>query len=257
MSTITLKKMGIIIGVRNAILALMTDDTDSATTYAALLRKLPGLIEIALTYTVTEEMLGADDISIWDILSNLDSIEVSMTTAALGKDGESFMLGHQVDSKGVMIVSQNDKAPYLALGFESARSDGSVDYVWLRKGKFKPSDMTFRTKEKGKVNWQTPKISATFVPRISDGSLLVKINDHDADADATALTNFFSAVYENGTFVYNVETTPISDVVTVAALPTASIDNFAVYVLTAADGGKASGTMWRHLNTTWEEYGAA
>ena len=257
MSVSTLKKMDIIIGVRNAILAQLMTDSASGVTYATALKRLPGLIEIALTFNMTEEMLGADDVSIYDILRMLDSVEVAMTTASIGKDGESFLLGHQIDDNGVMHIGQNDVAPYVALGFESARSDGSIDYVWLNKGMFKPSDITFRTKEKGKVNWQTPKLAATFIPRIFDGRLLAKINDHDADADETALANFFSSVYMPGTIVYDVDTTPISEVFAVAALPTTGMEQFAVYALTAADGAKEEGSMWRHLNGTWEEYGAS
>lgn len=257
MSVSTLKKMGIIIGVRNAILAQLVSDAASGAVYATALKRLPGLIEIALTFNMTEEMVGADDVSIYDIMRMLDSVEVAMTTASIGKDGEAFLLGHQIDDNGVMHVGQNDVAPYVALGFESARGDGSIDYIWLNKGMFKPSDVTFRTKEKGKINWQLPKLAATFIPRIFDGLLLSKINDHDADADATALANFFSAVYMPGTIVYDVDATPISEVHAVAALPTEDIEPFAVYALTEADGAKAEGTMWRYLNGSWQEYGAA
>ena len=257
MSSATLKKMGVIVGVRNAILALMTDDSATGTTYAALLRRVPGLVELALTFSVTEETLGADDVTIWEIIRLLDSLEVTITTASLGTDGESFILGHQVDNNGVMGVGQNDKAPYLALGFESTRSDGSVDYIWLTKGMFKPSDLTFRTKEKGKVNWQTPKLTGTFIPRISDGKLMFKVNDQDPGVDQAVLESFFDAPYMPGTITYDVDTTAISAVHAVAALPATNVDTFAVYVLTAADGMKEAGTMWRKLNGTWEEYGAA
>ncbi len=49
----------------------------------------------------------------------------------------------------------------------------------------------------------------------------------------------------------------ITEVKTVAALPTDNVLNNTVYVLTAADGDKASGTMWMHNGTEWMEYTAA
>lgn len=257
MSVSTLKKMGIIVGVKNAILAKLESDTSSGAVYATALKRAPGLIEIAITASVLEEMLGADDVTIWDILRMTESLDVSATVASLGKDGEAYVLGHEIDDKGVMHVGQDDKAPYLALGFIASRSDGSEDYIWLNKGMFKPTDTTFRTKEKGKINWQLPKLTGTFIPRIFDGKLMAKINDKDADADATTLQTFFDSVYMPGTTVYNIDTTPISEVFAVAALPTENIEKFAVYALTAVDGVKEEGSMWRYLNGTWEEYGAA
>ena len=71
------------------------------------------------------------------------------------------------------------------------------------------------------------------------------------------IASVFLTPYLPGTISYDVDTTAISAVHAVAALPTTGIDTFAVYVLTAADGEKGAGTMWRKLNGTWEEYGAA
>lgn len=75
---------------------------------------------------------------------------------ALEPTGKAFLLGGTVDSKGVLIEGGDDIAPYVAMGFKTARSDGTDDYIWLYKGKFAPGDETFRTKEQGTVNWQTP-----------------------------------------------------------------------------------------------------
>lgn len=48
----------------------------------------------------------------------------------------------------------------------------------------------------------------------------------------------------------------ITEFKTVATLPTTSISTDAVYVLTAIDGGKPEGSMWKHNGTTWVEYTA-
>lgn len=47
--------------------------------------------------------------------------------------------------------------------------------------------------------------------------------------------------------------TGCEDILRVAALPTTGIDTSIVYVLTAADGTKAAGTLWKRIAGAWVE----
>lgn len=188
-------KKGILIGCRDVVFAKMTADASTGTTYESTIQSAPGVIEIGLTAQVTNENIGADDIALYEVFNSMDGFEVSLNLAALGADGRAFLLGNTVDAKGVLLEAADDDAPYVAMGFKTARSDGSDDYIWLYKGKFAQSDSTYRTKEQGQVNWQTPTLTGTFIPRISDKKVRATVNTEDKDA-ASILATFFNAVYE-------------------------------------------------------------
>ena len=194
MADTTMKKTGILIGCRDVVFATMTADTSSGTTYSADKFNAPGVIEIALTAQVTNENIAADDVPIWEVLNSLDGFDVSLTMASVGADGKAFLLGNTVDTNGVLVEKSDDDAPYVAMGFKTARSDGTDDYIWLYKGKFAQGDSTFRTRERGTVNWQTPVLTGTFVPRISDKKLRATVNTGDTAA-SSIINTFLSAPY--------------------------------------------------------------
>ena len=195
MSTTNMDKIGVLIGCRDLIFCEMTADVSTGTTYSTTLYQAPDVIEIALTAQVTEDQLGANDNPLYEILNSKDGYEVAITKAALGSDLTHMLLGTKTDSKGVEFEASDDDAPYVAMGFKAARSDGSDEYIWLYKGKFRQGDQTYRTKEKGQVNWQTPTLNGTFGPRISDKRIKCNVNSADTAA-ASIISSFFSTVYE-------------------------------------------------------------
>ena len=194
MSASSFEKRGILIGCRDVVFAKMSEDSATGTTYATDVMQAPGVIEIALTANVTAEQLGADDVETYEMLNAMNGYDVSLTMASLGTDAAQFLLGSAPDSKGVLVEKGDDVAPYVAMGFKTARSDGSDDYIWLYKGKFAQSDATFRTKEKGQANWQTPVLTASFGPRISDKAIRAIVNSN-ATGFATIKDTFFTTVY--------------------------------------------------------------
>ncbi len=198
MASTAMKKQGILVGCRDVVFAKMTEDIATGTTYADEIFSAPGVIEIALTAQNTNEKLGADDIPIYDVIASLDGFDVSMTLASLGPDGKAYLLGSTQDTNGVLLEASDDDAPYVAMGFKTARSDGTDDYIWLYKGKFTQGDNTYHTKEQGTVNWQTPALTGTFMPRISDSRLRASVNTGEEKA-ATIIKTFFDKVYESTT----------------------------------------------------------
>lgn len=189
------RKVGIRIGTKNVVFSKIKKDDATGVEYDEVI-SAPGVVEVVLTYNVTNEPVAGDDNPVYEQLNSLDTIDVSVTVNSLGKDGEAFLLGREIDENGVLITGSSDIAPDVAMGFESARSDKSNDDIWLLKGQFRPSDETFRTKEKGKINWQQPKLTGTFGPRIFDSNLKISVNTEDDDVDAEFLKSFFDAVPE-------------------------------------------------------------
>ena len=193
-----LKKLGVVIGCRDLVVAVMEDDSNAGTIYKDDIHSLPGVIEVALTAQVTDENLAADDVPLYEVLTSLDGFDLSMTVASVGADGRALLLGSKIDANGVLIEASDDAAPYVAVGFKTARSDGSDDYIWLYKGKFAQGDSTFRTKERGQVNWQTPVLTGTFMPRVSDKQIRAIVNSEE-EAAAAILATFFDEVYAAST----------------------------------------------------------
>ena len=191
----TMNKIGILIGCKNVVFAKMLTDTNSETTYDTEIFSAPGVIEVGLTAQITNENLAADDVPLYEVFNSLDGFELSLNMASLGSDGKAYLLGNKIDNNGVLVEASDDDAPYVAMGFKTARSDGSEDYVWLTKGKFAQSDSTYRTREKGQMNWQTPTLKATFMPRISDNRIRFTVNNKDTKA-ASVLGTFFDSVYD-------------------------------------------------------------
>lgn len=189
------KKIGVLIGASNVCFAKMTSDEAGGTAYDTEVYSAPGVIEVALTANVTNEALGADDVTMYDILNSLDGFDLSLTMASMGEEGTAYLLGNSIDKNGVRLENADDIAPYVAMGLKTMRSDKSYDYMWLYKGKFAPSDQTFRTREKGTVNWQTPTLTASFAPRVSDKNIRCVVNDQSTQA-ASIIKTFFDTVYE-------------------------------------------------------------
>lgn len=201
------KKIGTLIGASDVCFAKMITDDKTGTTYETEIHPAPGVIEVALTANVTNEVLGADNVTAYDILNSLDGFDVSLTMASLGEEGTAFLLGNAIDKNGVRLENANDIAPYVAMGFKTMRSDKSYDYIWLYKGKFAPSDQTFRTREKGAVNWQTPTLTASFAPRVSDMNIRGIVNDKSEKA-ASIVNTFFASVYQPSVGGSNVPADP-------------------------------------------------
>lgn len=194
MSSTSFNKLGTLLGCRDVVFAKLTSDTAEGAVYDTSVMSAPGVIEIGLTANTTSEQLGADDVELYDQVAGLNGFDVSITMQSLGVEAASYLLGGEIDSNGVLVEKSDDIAPYVAMGFKTTRSDGSDDYIWLYKGKFTQSDATYRTKEKGSVNWQTPALSASFGPLIYNKAIRARVNSEDSKF-ATAKGTFFTKVY--------------------------------------------------------------
>lgn len=189
------RRKGVLISVNKLVFAKLTLDEEEILTYAADVYRAPGVIEIAMTKNLTDEALGADNNPIWEQMTGLDSIDVAVNLGTIAKEGEAYLMGHQIDSNGALVYSLEDIAPWVAMGFEAEATDGSLDYIWLFKGKFKPSDETYHTRERGTVNWNTPNIAATFGPLDHNGQIYTKLNTKDEDVTQATADAFFEAPY--------------------------------------------------------------
>ena len=196
MSVTSFSRKGVLVGARQLVFARITAEGTDSTTYDTEIKRVPGTIELGMMPSISEDQLGADDNPTYEMISELDSIDVAATVAALGNDLTAYLLGAKVDDNGVLVSSKSDVAPYVAMGVEATRSDGKLSRLWLYRGKFKMSEEKYRTKEKGKVNWQTPTLSGTFGPRLHDARIRALVNEDDEGVTAAKFASFLDTVYE-------------------------------------------------------------
>lgn len=183
-----------LIGLKNLHVVKITKDDDTGTTYDAVVRKIAMAVNASIKPSTSTENFYADD-QIAETVNQLGDIAVDLEMGHLTTADQAYLLGAKVNTDGVLEFSASDQAPYVGMGFESEKSNGAKRMVWLYKGKFSLPEMSNQTKQ-DKVNFQTEKISATFIARQSDGKWKGQVDSDDTDVDATVISGWFTNVYK-------------------------------------------------------------
>lgn len=183
-----------LIGLKNVTVVKLTTDDATSTVYDATARKIALAVQADIKPSVNTENFYADD-QLAETVSQLGEISVDLEMGHLSTADQAFLLGATINSEGVLISKTTDRAPYVALGFESEKSNGATRYVWLYKGKFSLPETTNKTKQ-DKPDFQTEKISGTFSSRMSDGQWRALVDSDDENIGANVITNWFTKPYE-------------------------------------------------------------
>ena len=157
------------VGLKNFYYATLNGGSDSVggTAVYGTLKKVPGLNTADINPTVNKATLYGDDAPM-ATASSLSEITVRIAAADLPLEDEAVLLGHSMNGS-VMTAKADDVAPYVAIAFESEKSDGKIRYIKLLKGKFSETQQTINTRGDN-VEYQVPEIEGSFVARISDGA---------------------------------------------------------------------------------------
>lgn len=181
-------KKGVTIGLDYFHYAIMNDDETYGTP-----KRIPGAIQATVTPTTNSTTLYADD-KADEVATSLGDIAVVLGVKDIPTEDHAAMLGHTIDSNGVLVRSSGDTAPYVAIGYRRRKSNGKYRYVWLYKGKFQPEAQEAQTKPDTPA-FQTPTINATFVPRDDNGDWQSVVDEDDTGVPGSVITNWFSNVY--------------------------------------------------------------
>ena len=176
------------IGINNLHYAKLTDDNSSGCTYSTV-TKIAGAITVDIQPSSNSNTLYADDAP-FAVATALGEITVSIELADLPLKVQADLLGHSI-SDGVMTASASDKAPYVAILFESAKHDGSTRYVKLLKGMFKEPQESPTTKTDS-PEFVTSTIEGTFIAREYDQKW--KLTADTSDPTFTGAQNWYSSV---------------------------------------------------------------
>lgn len=166
---------GVLIGVRNLHYAIMKTDDKTGATYETPV-KVAGVRTIDVKPSSGIDTLYGDDAP-FDVANYLGDISVSVDAAQVPLNDLAALLGHTVN-KGVMEYKSTDTPPYVALLFESVKSNGKKRFVKLLKGKFAEPEENFQGKDTS-THWNTVKLTGHFVVREHD-SAWKRVADEDA-----------------------------------------------------------------------------
>lgn len=187
---------GVTVGLDMLYYAILKEGTDTVDTPAQYEtpKRIPGAISVTITPNVNSATLYADDQAV-ETETNLGDIAFSMNVKDLPNEVLADLLGHKLDSRGGLVRSKDDVAPYVAIGYRRRKSNGQYRYIWNYKGRFAPETQEANTKTDS-PNFQTPTITATFLPRTNDGHWQYVLNTDDEGVDPTVFNNWFNAVVE-------------------------------------------------------------
>lgn len=210
---------GVTIGVRNPYVAIMNNPDVDEKDYATPV-KLAKAVALKLSPKVNSATLYADD-GPAETASVIGEIDVELETDKLTTDKQALILGNKKDSNGVLISSTDDTPPYLALGFQIPTTGGDK-FTWLYKGKFEQMDEDLKTQGE-KIDYQTPKIKATFLKRACDNRWKSSVVEGDPGVPQSVIDNWFKAVYEGAADLSALAVTVIPADKATAVLATSNI----------------------------------
>ncbi|MGN8647885.1 major tail protein [Gracilibacillus sp. HCP3S3_G5_1] len=181
------------VGLRDIYYALIEEDVEGSTTY-----KTPKRMGKAMTANVqptyNNAELRADD-GVAETAEARGVTTLSVQTDDLSKEVQADIFGKKINSDGVLIDSEDDRPPYLAIMFRSEKANGAYRYTVLYKGKFTPPALNYETKQETPA-FQTPTAEGRFLRRQSDNKIGAQVDEDDSDVDQSIIDNWFKEVYE-------------------------------------------------------------
>ena len=182
------------VGLKNMVIAPVTADTETATTYGDL-QRVAGAIEATITPENNDPDIQYFDDVEGDVLYPDPELTFKTKLADLPLIVQEMIFSNKIDDNGVLIRTANDKPGYFAVGFMSEKANGTYRYVWLFKVRAKPVTETYATKEGTSITRQTGEVEWTVIKRTSDGRYQAVADDGENGFTAEKAAAFLNTVY--------------------------------------------------------------
>ena len=182
------------VGLKNMVIAPVTADTETATTYGDL-QRVAGAIEDTITPENNDPDIQYFDDVEGDVLYPDPELTFKTKLADLPLIVQEMIFSNKIDDNGVLIRTANDKPGYFAVGFMSEKANGTYRYVWLFKVRAKPVTETYATKEGTSITRQTGEVEWTAIKRTSDGRYQAVADEGENGFTAEKAAAFLNTVY--------------------------------------------------------------
>lgn len=186
------------IGLKDLYYSIITEDEDGEESYATPVKLAPA-ISASLSTNFDVAQLFADD-KVEDDLRDFTSGTISLGVSAISDAVAAILTGSTVDSNGCLVDTDDDVAPYVAIGFRAKTSKGKYRYVWLYRVKFTVPNDSFATKGES-IQFTTPTIEGTFYKRNKPDSRgrnpwRYSVTEGEVAGSASTIENWFKTVPE-------------------------------------------------------------
>ena len=182
------------VGLKNMVIAPVTADTETATTYGDL-QRVAGAIEATITPENNDPDIQYFDDVEGDVLYPDPELTFKTKLADLPLIVQEMIFSNKIDDNGVLIRTANDKPGYFAVGFMSEKANGTFRYVWLFKVRAKPVTENYATKEGTSITRQTGEVEWTAIKRTSDGRYQAVADEGENGFTAEKAAAFLNTVY--------------------------------------------------------------
>ena len=182
------------VGLKNMVIAPVTEDTETSTTYGDL-QRVAGAIEATITPENNDPDIQYFDDVEGDVLYPDPELTFKTKLADLPLIVQEMIFSNKIDDNGVLIRTANDKPGYFAVGFMSEKANGTYRYVWLFKVRAKPVTETYATKEGTSITRQTGEVEWTAIKRTSDGRYQAVADEGQNGFTAEKAATFLNTVY--------------------------------------------------------------
>lgn len=182
------------VGLKNMVIAPVTEDTETSTTYGDL-QRVAGAIEATITPENNDPDIQYFDDVEGDVLYPDPELTFKTKLADLPLIVQEMIFSNKIDDNGVLIRTANDKPGYFAVGFMSENANGTYRYVWLFKVRAKPVTETYATKEGTSITRQTGEVEWTAIKRTSDGRYQAVADEGENGFTAEKAAAFLNTVY--------------------------------------------------------------
>ena len=182
------------VGLKNMVIAPVTADTETATTYGDL-QRVAGAIEATITPENNDPDIQFFDDVEGDVLYPDPELTFKTKLADLPLIVQEMIFSNKIDDNGVLIRTANDKPGYFAVGFMSEKANGTYRYVWLFKVRAKPVTENYATKEGKTITRQTGEVEWVAIKRISDNRYQLVADEDENGFTAEKAATFLDSVY--------------------------------------------------------------
>ena len=180
------------IGLKNLHVAKLVSDDATGATYDEFI-SMPEITQINIEPANQTATLYADDQSV-DSANTVSQYKITVNMAGLPLEYKAFLLGHDFKN-GVMSASKDDVAPFVAIAFESMKSNGKVRYSKFLKVKFSEPKENPQTKGES-IKYNTPSIEGTAIYRSFDSLAYQCADEEGKDIQTTTADNWYKTVDE-------------------------------------------------------------
>ena len=183
-----LKKNKVKFGLNKVHWAKITEWTDDGVPTFAPPVRLPGAVSLSIDANGENDNFYADN-TVYYVINNNAGYEGDLEVALITTDFATAILGEVLDSKGVLVESNDAETSQFALLFEFDGDKNHIRHVLYCCSASRPATEGQTTEESKEVKTETLSLKASALP-----SGLVKSKTCES-TDETTYNNWYSAVY--------------------------------------------------------------